>query len=193
MFGKLFGKKKDKARSPNVETAEAASASDGGPQPNGAERPLIPTDMKSLIGMAMAHTQALQKGHVESWGLGHSETWDVDLEAGTIRWVFADKVARAPAELIGTYSEKDGSFLWGWNHPSSPKGSAVAAAAVKSHADTHGLEQLQASKVNCGLDDCWSLSSTAVLIGDLQGVYRGNAAEGVYAFIGFGHVTLSAS
>lgn len=184
MFGKLFGRKKKPAVT--APTPGAASA-----DPDSA-RPSLPTDMKSLIGMAMAHTQALQKGHLESWGFGHNTTWDVDLEAGTISWTFPDKVARASAELIGTYSEKDSSFLWGWNHPSAPEGSAIAAAAVKSHADTHDLEQLQAGKVKCGLDDCWPLSSTAVLIGDLQGVYRGNAAEGVYAFIGFGKVTLSA-
>lgn len=195
MFGKLFGRKKkapDPTAAPVTPDLAAAPAPSDVPtaQEHTSNRPAPPADMKSLIGIAMAHTQALQKGHVETWGLGQGDRWDVDLQAGTISWTFADKIVRAPAELIGTYSENDGSFLWGWNHPSAPEGSAVAATAVKAHGDAHGLKELQSGKLNCKLDDCWPLSSMAVFIGDLQGVYRGQAGDGVYAFIGFGRVTL---
>jgi len=192
MFGKLFGRKTKTVEEPvsgdpALQTAQPfADTQDTAP-------PHIPTDMHTLIGMAMGHTQGLQRGHVETWGLGKDERWDVDLSAGTIKWTFSDRIVEAQAELIGTYSESDGSFLWGWKHPSAPEGSAVAATAVKAHRDAHGLSELQVAKLNCKLDDCWPLSAVAVLIGDLQGVYRGQAGDGVYAFVGFGGVTIKAA
>lgn len=99
---------------------------------------------------------------------------------------------RAPVQLIGTYADSDASFLWGWNHPSAPDGSAKAAQAVKDHADRHAMSQLQPGKMALdSADDAWPVAAIAMLAGNLQGIYRGLAAPGVYAFLGFGTVTIS--
>ncbi len=157
-----------------------------------AERPALPADFETLQEMAFNHTQALMSAHSESWGLGQAENWDVDLAAGQIMWTFADgKVARAPAQLIATWSSSENSFLWGWDHPSAPEGTAIASAALRAHAETHGIAQLLESKVECSMDDGWQLAAMAVLAGDLQGVYRGQASETAWAYIGFGNVSLS--
>ena len=172
MFKKLFGSK-DK------------------PAARAASRPPIPTSFEALSELAFNHAQALIGGHIASWGMDKCTSWDVDLQAGTIAWLFDDKIARAPAQLLGTYSERDQSFLWGWDHPSAPPGTAIAAQMVKQHADAHGITQLQDSTVPCPFDDTWRLVAPAVLIGDLQGVYRGQAGPGTWAFVGFGNITLS--
>lgn len=154
-------------------------------------RPPLPAEFESLKTMAMTHTQALTNAHSASWGFGSEQRWDVDLAGGVITFVFEDKLVRAPVQLIGTYSDKEGTFLWGWDHPSAPAGTATAAQAVKTHADTHAIEELQSSKLAFETADAvWSVAAIAVLAGDLQGIYRGLAAPGVYAFLGFGEVTI---
>ena len=170
MFKKLFGRK-------------IAPSSD---------RPNLPCDFNELQEMAFHHTQALMEAHTNTWGLGTAENWDVDLAAGQIAWSFADgKIARAPAQLIATWSSQEDTFLWGWDHPSAPPGTALAAQAVRDHAARQNIEQLLGSKVACSFEDGWQLAALAVLAGDLQGVYRGQASDTAWAYIGFGNVTLS--
>ena len=173
MFKKLFGK------------GETPKNSD-------SNRPPLPTKFEPLQDMAFHHTQALMAAHQGSWRLGEGDQWAVDLAAGEIRWTFPDgKLVRAPGQLIATWNSADDTFLWGWDHPSAPPGSAVAAAAAKAHADAHAIEELQISKVSCSMEDGWQLAAIAVLLGDLQGVYRGQASETAWAYIGFGNVTIS--
>lgn len=152
----------------------------------------LPSDFNELQEMAFHHTQALMEAHASTWGLGTAENWDVDLAAGQIAWSFSDgKIARAPAQLIATWSSSDESFLWGWDHPSSPEGTAIAASALRRHAEANEIAQLLEGKVQCSMDDGWQLAAMAVLAGDLQGVYRGQASETAWAYIGFGDVSLS--
>ena len=158
---------------------------------NGKARPPLPVTFDALQEMAFNHTQALMAGH-EAWGVAEAFKWDVDLDAGSISWFFLDgRTVKAPAQLIGTWTGRDDSFLWGWDHPSAPPGSAHAAAAVKAHAERHAIGELQASRRSCGFEEGWQLAAIAVLVGDLQGVYRGQASPGTWAYLGFGPVTIS--
>ncbi len=154
--------------------------------------PPLPTDFASLVEFAGHHIQAQQVAHSSTWGLGSAERFDVDLEAGTITWQFPDKnvVANAPAELLGTWNPQDNTFLWGWDHPSTPPGTAIATQAVKTWADQNGVVELQQRSISCTNDECYSIAGIASPIGNLQGVYRFDAG-GPWAYVGFGNVTLS--
>lgn len=164
----------------------------GGKKQRQATRPPLPTDFEGFKEMAFNHTQALMAAHTASWHIDHAENWDVNLVGSVITWTFADgKIARAPAQLIATWSNQEDTFLWGWDHPSAPPGTALAAQAVRDHAARHNIEQLLEKKVACSFDDGWQLATMAVLAGDLQGVYRGQASDTAWAYIGFGEVTLS--
>lgn len=150
-----------------------------------------PTGFDALIEKAMAHTQALQSAHSKTWNMGDADRFDVDLEQDIISWTFVnEKIVSAPATLIGTWSGNDDSFLWGWDHPMSPPANANAAQAVKDYADKHNIGLLQDRKLNCALEDVWQLSAIAVLISDLQGVYRAPSG-GSFVLIGFGEITIS--
>jgi hypothetical protein len=153
-------------------------------------RPVIPTNYADLLRMAAAHVSALTQGH-GSWGLGRHQTWAVDLDRGTIEWRFSDRVARAPVELIGTWASDLGTYRWGWDHPAIPAASAPSAQAVKSFADTHRISELQSVELPCSLEQAQEIASTAVLIGDLQGLFVGQASRTALAYLGFGEVTLS--
>ena len=133
-------------------------------------------------------------GHESSWHIGKAAHWGVDLAAGEITWYFPrGKMVRAPVQLIGTWTSTDETFLWGWDHPSAPPGSATASAAVRSHAETCGLTVLQERKLKCRFDEAWHYAALGVLAGDLQGVYRGQASEKAWAYLGFGRITVSRS
>lgn len=151
----------------------------------------IPTTYAELLEFSINYVAMQQQAH-GAWGLGSDERWDVDLDAGVISWHFADRghVARAPAQLLGTWNPADETFLWGWDHPSAPPGTAVAAQAVKTFADTYGVAELTTRSIACSFDDCYRIASTASPIGGLQGVYRGDAG-GPWVYLGFGEVSLT--
>ena len=155
------------------------------------ERPAIPGDFDGLVEMAINHVQALQAGHNGGWGMDKATNYDIDLNAGTITFFLPGGTpAKADAQLLGTWNPNDQTFLWGWDHPSAPPGTAVAAAALRDHAQANGIESLSSSQTTCVLESCFGLAATAILAGDLQGIYRIDAG-GPWAYFGFGSVTLS--
>jgi len=153
-------------------------------------QPVIPTNYADLLRMAAAHVAALTYGHM-SWGLGRHDNWAVDLNRGTIEWRLSDRVARAPVELIGTWASDLGTYRWGWDHPAIPAASAPSAQAVKAFADAHSIAELQSAELPCSFEQAQDIASTAVLIGDLQGLFVGQASRTALAYLGFGEVTLS--
>jgi hypothetical protein len=152
-------------------------------------RPVIPTNYADLLTMAREHVSALSYGH-SAWGFGREEHWAVDLDRGSIEWTLPDRMVRAPAQLIGTWASDLGTYRWGWDHPSAPPGTAVAAAQVKAFADAHRLAELQVVEPACTREHARDLASIAVLVGYLQGLYIGQASRTALAFIGFGEVEL---
>ncbi|MBM7068944.1 DUF6882 domain-containing protein [Actibacterium sp. 188UL27-1] len=155
------------------------------------DRPPLPETYEQLIEMAFHHAQALQAGHNAGWGMDKATSYDVDLSAGTITFFLPDgKKAQAAAQLLGTWNPNDETFLWGWDHPSAPLGTATASAALRGHASQHGIDQLSTPKITCDFEACFSIAATAILVADLQGIYRLDAG-GPWAYIGFDTVTLS--
>ncbi|MEL6983687.1 MAG: DUF6882 domain-containing protein [Actinomycetota bacterium] len=152
-----------------------------------------PTSYASLVERAMAHVGSLQAAHEQMWHMSDAVNADVDLAVGQITWNLADRLVTAPVELLGTWDPADQTFLWGWDHPSVRPGTAGASTATRDFAIEHGIAELQPSKVSCSFDDTWSLAAPAVMIGDLQGIYRMETSPGgAWAFLGFGQISISA-
>ncbi|MCD2515781.1 hypothetical protein LQ564_05570 [Massilia sp. G4R7] len=60
--------------------------------------------------------------HVATWHLGEEDRWAADLDTGTITFYFKNgTIASASIQIVGTYNTLDGTFLWGWDHPSVPE------------------------------------------------------------------------
>lgn len=151
-----------------------------------------PVAFDALLEKAFHHAQALAQGHMATWKQDQAERFDLDLETGKIWWTFGDGgIATADASLIDTWAPQSESFLWGWDHPMCPPADNGAALIVRQYAEDHDIDLLKLRQVECPEDDAWQLSAIAVLLGDLQGVYRAPAGGGSVAFIGFGTVSLS--
>lgn len=116
--------------------------------------------------------------------------WDVDLDAGTITFTSAHKVATAPVQVVGTYNTGDGTFLWGWDHPSVPAHAAEAAKAVKAYGDRHDIKNITTRKVAVTEEEAWDFTAMAAYLTDAKGLYRGPSGP-THVFMTFGPVKVS--
>ena len=127
--------------------------------------------------------------HRVTWHLGKEKQWSADLDAGLIVFQFADGVkATAPIQVVGTYNHLDGTFLWGWDHPSVPEPLRKHAALAK-WGEKNNVKNFVARKVSCSEDDAWSFASAANRLANANGVYRGPSGT-TQVFMTFGEVKL---
>jgi hypothetical protein len=60
---------------------------------------------------------AVTTAHQGTWHIDKA-AWSVDQDAGIIVFTTPVMRAEAPVQIIGAYNTEDGSWLWGWDHPS---------------------------------------------------------------------------
>lgn len=116
--------------------------------------------------------------------------WSVDLEAGTIKFTSATKVVSAPVQVIGTYNSQDGTFLWGWDHPSVPEARGADARLAREFGKLHKLPLFTTRKIECTEDQAWSFTAVALYLSGAQGAYRGPAGTAL-VFMTFGEMTIT--
>ncbi len=117
--------------------------------------------------------------------------WAVDLAAGTITFTSEQQRAVAPVQVVGSLNLEDGTWLWGWDHPSVPEPLAEHARAVHAYGEQHGLERLTTRLIPATADEAWEFAAVADLLGGGQCAYRGPAGSAV-VFMTFGNPTLAA-
>jgi hypothetical protein len=125
-----------------------------------------------------------------SWGLGTAQQWDLDQRTGVITWTFADRVASAPAQIIGSHNPATESWLWAWANTSILPEMSRDARAVRDWAVRHEQSALIAPELTADADTAATLTALAVRITGATGLYRG-AGGGVVPIITFGQVTLT--
>ena len=131
--------------------------------------------------------------HSSTWHLGKEEHWSVDLDAGLIVFQFSNGMkATAPIQVIGTYNQVDGTFLWGWDHLSVPEALRKHASLAKQWGEKNDLPDFINSKISCTEDDAWSFAAVANRLANANGVYRGPSGT-TLVFITFGEIKLEKS
>jgi hypothetical protein len=151
-----------------------------------------PSDYTLTMARAMPHLQSLQAMHSATWKI-EDAAWDVDLEIGTITFRFEDgRIVTAPVQVIGTYNTDDGTWLWGWDHPSVGEAQAIDANLVKAFGEQHGVADLTTRKLAITEDRAWEFTALACLLADAQGAYRGPSGP-TFVFMTFGTITMHGS
>lgn len=156
----------------------------------GKGKPADPDDYRQLVEQGMEELRLKTAAHDSLWRLSES-AWSVDQKTGVIVFTANDGItATCPVQIIGTYNSEDGTWLWGWDHPSVALPLQEHAKRVKAYGEQHGIEKLTARKLECEELEAWEFTALACKLCDAQGAYRGPAGT-AKVFMTFGEVTLS--
>ena len=121
---------------------------------------------------------------------GEHFDWAVDLEAGTITFTSATKTVTAPVQVIGTYNSLDGTFLWGWDHPSIPGPRRGDARLAREFGRRQNLPLFTTRMVECTEEQAWRFTAVALYLSGAQGAYRGPSGT-TLVFMTFGEMTIA--
>lgn len=135
--------------------------------------------------------EQLAEAH-RSWGLGSADRWGLDQCTGTISWTFPDKVATAPAQILGSYNPTAASWLWAWANKTILPDMSRDSAVVRDWGVEHGVDVLAQPKTTADDETAASLAALAVRITRATGFYRGTGSAS-FPVITFGPVTLTAA
>ena len=145
---------------------------------------------KLTLRRSMEELEFKQQANSDTWGLGSAERWDMDLEDGTITFSgWEDKIVTAPIQVIGTYNSNDGTWLWGWDHPSVSFDLARDARLVREFGAQHRLAPYTQRKIACSQNDAWQFTALALHLAQAEGAYRGSSGT-TLTFMTFGAVTI---
>jgi hypothetical protein len=140
---------------------------------------------------ARAEAETALKSQVFQGMLGDEHyDWDVDLEAGVITFNGATKAVSAPVQVIGTYNTLDGTFLWGWDHPSVPEPLGAEARLAREFGRLHNLRLFTTRKVDCTEEQAWVFTAVALYLSGAQGAYRAPFGT-TMVFMTFGEMTIA--
>ena len=151
--------------------------------------PADDAEYRALLTRAMEELRLKTAAHDAGWGIG-SAAWAVDQDTGLITFTGKSVMATAPVQIVGTYNTLDGTWLWGWDHPSVHDELAGHARTVHEYGEKHGITALITRKLTCGEDEAWEFTALACHLCGTQGAYRGPAGTAL-VFMTFGEVTLT--
>ena len=158
-------------------TGPLASHAQVAPEPNGDLETRMAESPEQAILKAVDELQLKTDFHKETWGID-SAAWDVDLDRGTISF-HNDKgwLILATVQVIGTYDRSDGTFMWGWDHPSVPVHAADTAKTVRLFGERHERPDLTERLVYASEDEAWQYTALAAHLAGDSGAYRGDAGS----------------
>ena len=155
------------------------------------KKPVKNSEVEEFIAGSSEGLKLATEAHQKAWHLGEEEKWDVDQDKGIIIFTFSNGVkATAPVQIIGTYNNKDKSFMWGWEHPSVELPLQKNASLSKAYGEEHKVKEFTTKKVSCTLDRAWEYTALAMRLSGDSGAYRGESSPGTFVFLNFGKVTL---
>ncbi|RKT50736.1 hypothetical protein DFR40_2663 [Azonexus fungiphilus] len=140
---------------------------------------------QQFLADALTRLQTWSAKHTAAWGLGTEAQWNLDMNAGQLRLSFADgREVDFPVQVVGTYNTRNGSFLWGWDHPSVPEPLRRAARQVRDYGEKHAIERFTTRTIDCSEADAWEITAAAAQLDDVTGAYRGDAG-GTWVYMTF--------
>ena len=128
--------------------------------------------------------------HQRMWHFGEEERWDFAQDKGELIFTFPDMIVRAPAQIIGTFDSRAGTWMWAWANSSIAESVARDSARVRAYGEQHQIERLTMPSWPAEEMDGWHMAALANRLCESNGAYRGPAGT-TFVFITFGEVQLS--
>jgi hypothetical protein len=134
------------------------------------ERPVAEPQREDEPAFTLARSrhdlEAKTKAHIDVWGLGKTERWDVNLDTGIISFSDPGLLVTARVQIVGSYDPADGTWLWGWDHPSVDPPLAEDAHRARSFGERYGLRDYVTPMIACPPERCWEFAAlTSYLAG----------------------------
>lgn len=139
---------------------------------------------EATLERSMERLQLKTQSHIDAWGFDSIERWAADLDEGSISFIGSGQLVVAAVQVIGTYNTEDGSWLWGWDHPSVPEDLARDAELARDFGERHGLSRYTNRKINCTEQEAWQFTALACDLAEASGAYRGPAGT-AFVFMTF--------
>lgn len=127
--------------------------------------------------------------HANTWGIDDPESeLQLDLDEGKVTFIFPDKKVTADIQVIGTLH--DGTFLWGWDHPSVPMPLREAAVATKEWGTQNSVRRFTQRKVNADVVAAWEFTAVAARLFNASGAHSANNGTS-QLFFTFGPISIT--
>lgn len=130
-------------------------------------------DPEPIFDKSLAELRLKTQFHADTWGLGDTERWDINLDDGIIVFSSAGLRVTATFQVVGILGANDGSWVWGWDHPSIDDRLAQDSALVFDFGERYGLNRLTTADVRCTEDEAWRFTALACHLSGASGAYRG--------------------
>ncbi|WP_299556946.1 DUF6882 domain-containing protein [Seonamhaeicola sp.] len=142
----------------------------------GKDKATMQWNNHDFIEGAFEGLQLQTDAHKKTWKLGKEKQWNVDMNEGMLWFDFSDGTrVSTDIQIIGTYNSKNGTFLWGWDHP-SVRGELAQHANLAyewgKENEEPGFTEVQ---LTCSIDDVWKIAGAVNRISGGSGVYKGNS------------------
>lgn len=158
------------------------------------EDPVATGDLGTILLQGQDMIDQLGRAHDRAWGLGSAQTWSVDQELGTITWVFADRTATAPVQMIGSRREEGaGEWMWAWANESLMESMRRDAEKVRRWGMEHDHAALTSARFPADEETAATLAAVACRISRAKGYYRSGTGGTLQVFLTFGAVDIVAA
>jgi hypothetical protein len=148
-------------------------------------------ELDDLNARAFSEMQAKTSANVGLWHMDEA-SWSVDMGTGSI--VFRNPAGwkiSAPLQVIGTFYDKDRTWMWGWDHPSVPEPLARDARLLREFGRGQGLAAFTTHLISATEDAAWLYTALAGHFSGANGAYRGPAGGGTFVYMTFGEVKIA--
>jgi hypothetical protein len=148
------------------------------------------SEAERLIARARAQLELKTRNHLDTWGLATDGRWDASLETGVITFTTGRGwIVTAPFQVVGTYHTEDGTWLWGWDHPSVHPDLAQDAWRARRFGERYGLEAYTTPMIASTEEDAWNFTALACHLSESQGAYSGPDGA-TRLFLTFGEIQI---
>jgi len=147
-------------------------------------------EFDQLLATSVKEMEARNEAH-KAWGLGTFDRWDLDQETGMLVFSNPDgTTVTTKAQIVGTFSMRDNSWLWSWDNPSILAPLQGDALKAKAYGEQHKIERLTQRKWTGTEEDAWAMTALAAKLSGSEGIYRGSSGVS-YTYITFKDIKIS--
>lgn len=137
----------------------------------------IPGNFRKLTREARAYLAAVQGRGGLAARMEAVRGFELDMEHGVLRLDLPEGTQQVATQVVGTYAD-DGSFMWGWGHPSVPVPLQQAAWAVQRYGDRQMIDDLLSRGGETGPDQVGDYLAIAAYLSHADGVFMGDHGGG---------------